>query len=313
MCTALTYKTDRLYFGRNLDFEHGFGEEIVVTPRNYTLKMRCGEDIKSHYAIIGIAAVCKDYPLYFDAMNEKGLCVAGLNFVGNAVYQNEKIGMKNVAQFEFIPWILSCCTSVGEVRELLKGTNITDTAFSKDMPPSGLHWIAADREECITIESVADGLFVYDNPIGVLTNNPPFPSQMYALNNYINLSSKSSKESAWGDYTIINDSRGTGAVGLPGDLSSRSRFVRAAFYKSFSVSEPEEDVNQVFHILDSVKQIKGGCVTENGDYEYTIYSACCDALSGIYYITTYYDRNIRKFDINSVDLSAEELCILGKV
>lgn len=308
MCTAVVYRKNGLYFGRNLDYEHGFGERVVITPKNYRFEFCSGETLKGHYAIAGVAAVANNYPLYYDAVNEKGLCIAGLNFVGNAVYGKEKSGARNVAQFELIPYILAKCANIAEMRELFGDINITDTSFSADFPASQLHWLAADDKECVVIECVSDGIKLYDNPIGILTNNPPFPIQRTAINDYICLSPKNPPSARWDGVPLSEYSRGMGAMGLPGDLSSRSRFVRAAFVKSCSVSSGGRDsINQAFHILDSVKQVRGCCITDSDEYEYTIYSSCCDAKRGVYYITTYDDRSIKAFDMNSVDLSADEL------
>lgn len=85
MCTAATYKTKDFYFGRTLDYEFSYGDEITVTPRNYAFDFRHTSACTSHYAIIGMAHIVGNYPLYYDAINEKGLGMAGLNFVGNAV------------------------------------------------------------------------------------------------------------------------------------------------------------------------------------------------------------------------------------
>ena len=90
MCTAISYKTKDFYFGRTLDYEISYGERIVITPRDFKLEFRKTFDIEHHYAMIGMAAVANDYPLYFDAMNEKGVCMAGLNFPDNAKYYEEK-------------------------------------------------------------------------------------------------------------------------------------------------------------------------------------------------------------------------------
>ena len=188
MCTAATYKTKDFYIGRTLDYEFSYGEEVVVTPRNYPFAFRFQGEMKSHYAMIGTAYVAGDYPLYYDAVNEKGLGMAGLNFVGNAAYADIKPDIDNVAQFEFIPWILSQCASVAEARELLAHMNLTNTPFSEQFPLAQLHWIISDETASITVESMADGLHIYDNPVGVLTNNPPFPQQMFQLNNYMHLS-----------------------------------------------------------------------------------------------------------------------------
>ena len=188
MCTAATYKTKDFYFGRTLDYEFSYGDEITITPRNYIFEFRHMEKLSSHYAIIGMAHVAGDYPLYYDAVNEKGLGMAGLNFVGNAVYNEVENGKENVAQFEFIPWILGKCATVQEAKECLKKINLVKTPFSEMLPCAQLHWIIADKEEAITVESMADGFHVWDNPAGVLTNNPPFDQQMFMLNNYMHLS-----------------------------------------------------------------------------------------------------------------------------
>ena len=185
MCTAATYKTKDFYFGRTLDYEFSYGDEITITPRNYPFHFRHSDKVPdNHYAIIGMAHVADDYPLYYDAINEKGLGMAGLNFVGNAVYAEPVSGKENVAQFEFIPWILSQCATLEEARQKLSTMNLTNTQFSKNFPCAQLHWILADASGCIVIESMKDGLHIYDNPVGVLTNNPPFPQQMFQLNNY---------------------------------------------------------------------------------------------------------------------------------
>lgn len=308
MCTAIAYnKKEGMYFGRNLDYEHGFEEKVVITPRGYEFNF--GNDLnRGGLAIIGTATVIDGYPLYFDAMNEKGVCIAGLNFVGNSVYFKKKDKMHNPTCYEFIPWLLSNCKSVGEMRELLKSTNIIDKAFNSDLPTAQLHWLAADEGECIVIESTKDGLNIYDNDIGVLTNNPPFPIQRFSLRDYMKLSPENPQDVKWGEADLTAYSRGMGGIGLPGDLSSRSRFIRGAFMKTHSVSEGEqENVNQVFHILDSVKQIKGCCITETGEFEYTLYSCCFDTSKKIYYVTTFENREIRAFDMNSVNLSTKEL------
>ena len=169
--------------GRNLDYEFSYGEEVTVTPRNYPFAFLHGGTMESHYAMIGMAFVAEGYPLYYDAVNEKGLGMAGLNFVGNAVYRDAVRGKDAayVAQFELIPWILGRCGSVREAKAALSGMAITGTPFSPQLPTAQLHWMIADREACIVVESTEDGLHIYDNPVGVLTNNPPFPMQLFAL------------------------------------------------------------------------------------------------------------------------------------
>lgn len=305
MCTAATYKTKDFYFGRTLDYEFSYGDEITITPRNYIFEFRHMEKLSSHYAIIGMAHVAGDYPLYYDAVNEKGLGMAGLNFVGNAVYNEVENGKENVAQFEFIPWILGKCATVQEAKECLKKINLVKTPFSEMLPCAQLHWIIADKEEAITVESMADGLHVWDNPAGVLTNNPPFDQQMFMLNNYMHLSPRQPENHFSESLGLKTYSRGMGALGLPGDLSSASRFARAAFVKdhSFSGDSEEESVSQFFHILGSVDQQRGCCEVEPGKYEITLYTACCNCDKGIYYYTTYENHQISAVNMHHEDLN----------
>ena len=165
MCTAATYKTKDFYFGRTLDYDFSYGDEVTITPRNYPFRFLEQEEMKRHFAIIGMACVMEDYPLYYDAVNEKGLGMAGLNFVGNAVYRKWESGKDNVAQFELIPWLLGRCATVKEARKLLNRLNITNIPFSESLPVAQLHWILADKDECVVIESVAEGVLVHDNPV----------------------------------------------------------------------------------------------------------------------------------------------------
>ena len=309
MCTAACYKTNDFYFGRTLDYEFSYGDEVTVTPRNYSFKFRHSESLESHFAIIGMAFVTDDYPLYYDAFNEKGLCMAGLNFVGNAVYGKPVDGKINIAQFEFIPWILGQCASVTEAKALIEKMNITDTQFSDKLPTAQLHWIIADKSEAITVESVKDGIKIYDNPVGVLTNNPPFDEQMFMLNNYMHLSPKSPKNQFSDKLDLKTYSRGMGALGLPGDLSSQSRFVRVAFTKmnSLSGSSESESVSQFFHILGSVEQQRGCCEVGEGEYEITIYTSCCNADKGIYYYNTYDNHQITAVNMYNENLDGANL------
>lgn len=309
MCTAITYQTKDLYFGRNLDYEFSYRDEVTITPRNYPFHFREEQSQDTHYAMIGMAHVTENYPLYYEAINEKGLAIAGLNFVGNAVYQKTKKGKANIAQFELIPWILGQCANVKEARKRIEQMNLLDISFNDKLPVAELHWIIADREEAITVEAVEEGIKIYQNPVGVLTNNPPFDKQLFALNNYMNLSAKEPENKFAKGLSLKVYSRGMGAIGLPGDLSSQSRFVRTSFVKMNSVSgeNEKESVSQFFHILNSVEQQKGCCELKEGVYEATIYTSCCNTEKGIYYYTTYDNHQITEIDMKKEDLEGKEL------
>lgn len=326
MCTAITYKTKTFYFGRTLDYDHSYGEAVVITPRFYPFSFCTSSPISAHYAIIGMAHIEGDYPLYYDAVNEKGLAMAGLNFVGNAAYQQHKNNVHNIAPHDFIPWILSQCASVKEVRACLAHTNLVNRSFNDLLPTAQLHWMIADESEAIVVESVAEGLMIYDNPVGVLTNNPSFPQQLFHLNNFMHLSPDDPENHFSHKLSLTTYSRGMGALGLPGDLSSQSRFVRASFTKLNAVShDSEEDsVNQFFHILGSVEQSRGCCKIKRENqqaaphsntmlspsaevYEITLYTSCCSAGKGIYYYTTYQNHQITAVDIHQADLDSDDL------
>ena len=311
MCTAVAYKTKEHYFGRNLDLEYSYHETVTITPRNYHFQFRNTEDMKIHYAIIGMAYVVDSYPLYYDATNEKGLSIAALNFPDNAVYQPVKEDKLNVTSYELIAWILSRFQSVDEVIKILDEVNITNQCFHDDLPTSPLHFMVCDKKRSIVLEPMTTGVMVYDNPVNVLTNNPPFLYHLTNLNNYMSLTNETPRNNFSDKLPLNQYSRGMGSLGLPGDLSSASRFVRAAFTSLNSVSgeKEEESVSQFFHILNAVYQQRG-CVKMDKDlYEKTVYSSCCNTDKGIYYYTTYDNAQITAVDMNKEDLDGKELIL----
>ena len=304
MCTAIVFKGKNCYFGRNLDLEYSYNETVTITPRNFKLSFRKTEDVCTHYAIIGMAYVKHEYPLYYDAINEKGLGVAGLNFPYNAYYFKEIDNKINIASFEFIPYILSQCANVQEAIMLLNKINICSIAFSSDLPQSPLHWIITDGNETIVVESMKNGLNIYENPFGVLTNNPPFNFQLLNRQKYKNLSAYDKENKKVNEYF----SRADGAIGLPGDWSSMSRFIKAAFVKENSVhtSHEKESVGQFFHILSSVAMVKGS-VRIGEKTEITVYSSCYNLNKGLYYYTTYNNRQINCVDMHKENLDSINL------
>lgn len=309
MCTAASYKTKDFYFGRTLDYEFSYGDEVTITPRNYPFHFIQKGIIDKHYAIIGMAYVADNYPLYYDAVNEKGLAIAGLNFVGNAFYNGSVEDKDNISQFEFIPWILSQCATVKEAKGLIEEMNFLNVPFNDKLPLAQLHWMIADKDEAITVEAVREGIKVYDNPVGVLTNNPPFDKQMFNLNNYMYLSNKAPENNFAKSLNLEKYSRGMGAMGLPGDLSSQSRFVRVTFTKMNSISgdSEEESVSQFFHILGCVDQQRGCCNLGDDKYEITLYTSCTNTNRGIYYYTTYDNHQITAVDMHKENLDSDRL------
>ncbi len=304
MCTAAVYTTKDTYFGRTLDNDFSYGDEVVVTPRNYLFHFIGMGTMRSHYAMIGMSYVTDDYPLYYDAINEKGLGMAGLNFVGNAVYHEKEYGKDNIAQFELIPWVLGQCATVEEAEQLLGKLNLWNIRFHEKLPAAQLHWFISDGKRTITAEPLSEGIKMYENPTGVLTNNPPFDMQLFSLNNYMGISAGLPEHRFAPGLVFDNYCRGLGGIGLPGDLSSQSRFIRASFVKMNSVSGKgeKESVSQFFHILNSVEQQRGCCDLGGGKYEVTIYTSCCNTCKGIYYYTSYDNHQITAVDMHRENL-----------
>lgn len=308
MCTSVSYKTNHHYFGRNLDLEYSYREAVTITPRNFTLQFKETKTLKNHYAIIGMATVVDNYPLYYDATNEYGLSMAGLNFPGNAIYHPAADGKDNITPFEFILWILGQCKTVVEARQLIARINLTDIPFNEEYQLTPLHWMISDAIETIVAEPRQDGVLIYDNPAGILTNNPPFPYHTYNLSNYMNITSNEPVNRFTKKLKLDIYSRGMGGIGLPGDLSSASRFIRAAFTKLNSVCDGSEveSVSQFFHILDSVAQTRG-CAKVGDAYEITLYSSCCNTNLGIYYYKTYNNSQLTAINLHRVDLKSSDL------
>ena len=309
MCTAISFHANKHYFGRTLDIERGYDEGVIITPRSYPLSFRYVESLEKHYALIGTAIIVNDYPLYFEATNEMGVSMAGLNFPENAFYYPRTCEKENVAPFELIPYLLGVCSSVIEVQKKLDRLNVVHCNFSEALPVSPLHWMISDKDTSITLECTKDGMRVYDNPYGVLTNNPPFDFHLHNINNYQSLHEGAAANNLNKSLPLENYSLGMGAMHLPGDFSSTSRFIKAVFVKEKSVCDgsEKESINQFFHILQSVAMPMGCVMTPSGEFEYTRYSCCCNTDTQVYYYTTYQNMTIGKVNLHDVDLDSAAL------
>ncbi|MBQ8739677.1 MAG: linear amide C-N hydrolase [Clostridia bacterium] len=302
MCTSIAYRTSDFYFGRNMDIEGHFDEQIVVAPRNFNFNFKYMSQATNQYAIIGMARVKSLYPLYADGVNEMGLCACALSFPKSAGYKNKPVKDKvNLTSYEVIPYILSSFESVKEVKEKLANLVILDDCFDEKTPSTPLHWMIADENESITLESTKDGVKIYDNPVGVLTNEPIFPTQLRALEKYDHLTPYDNNEGA--------DSLGLGLYGLEGDFSSVSRFIRASMLKKYSVTDfsDHESVSMVLRLLYSVAPIKGSVRSLQEKLHYTVYTSVINASKGIYYYTTNENMQLNKALLSNADLDTQYL------
>ena len=313
MCTALTLKTKDCYslFGRNMDLSYSFNQAVTLLPRNYEYRDRVtGNMKKTKFAIIGMASVIDDYPAFADAMNEKGLGCAGLNFPGYCYLEKDKVeGKNNLAPYDFIIWVLSIFETVDEVLKEIGNIELVAVPINEKTPLPTLHWIIADKYgKSIVIEKTKEGLKVHENPIGVMTNSPTFDWHLTNLNEYMKTTPIQPEPIKWKDKKLEPLGVGLGTNGLPGGCSGVDRFVRIAYLKAM-LSETEDlmtGISQFFHMLNNVAMPKGAVITNNLD-DITLYTSCMCQQKGIYYYSTYNNNGISAIDMNKEDLDAKEI------
>ena len=289
MCTSIALTTKDTYTGRNLDLEYAFGEKVVITPRQFPLQFHKMPALETHQAIIGMASVAEGYPLYAEGVNESGVYMAGLNFPGNAHYPPEGGAGEALAPYELIPWLLGTCKTAAEAAEQMRRIPLLGVPFGPNMPLAPLHWHIADRHGAFVAEPMEDGVKVYPDPVGVLTNNPPFPFHRTNLTQYRGLSAAQPANTLDPALELLTFGQGMGAIGLPGDWSPASRYIRTAFCRRNSVCENSEEssVSQFFHLLDTVAMPRGAVRTPEGNCDITRYSCCINTATGTYYYKTY--------------------------
>lgn len=361
MCTAIGWQGRHFMFGRNLDLEYGFRERVTQVARGSLLRFAAMPPARTAYAMLGMAAEEGGFPLFAEAVNECGLCAAGLYFphsarmraagdmrkgeraaeeksaaagdmqgaagaaaeraatagdiqgAEGAAAERAAAAGRAVAPHEMVAALLARCADTRQARAFLQGAEVVSIPY-KNYPVPALHWLVADRYGCFVAEPVEGGLRLYDDPAGVLANEPPFPFQLHNLHAYRHLTAA---EPACGFGMPLKALyHGTGGVGLPGDATSPSRFVRAAFYRANSrpfaeagegegrgegedeADVAEQDAAQMFHMLSAVEMVKGGVLTEEGRPCYTRYACCIDADAGVYYLKRYGCLGVEKFTLH---------------
>lgn len=314
MCTALTLSTKEGYhlFGRNMDLDDNFEQSVILVPRgfNYT-NIATGEAVRTNYAILGMGTIMDKHPMFAEAFNEKGLACAGLNFEGYADWEEDLAGDKiNIAPSDFILWIVSNFESIEQLRPVLADVWIVEKSLNEYTPIPTLHWIVTDKEgECLVIEKTEEGLRLFTNQVGVLTNSPTFDWHVTNLSRYLGLSTHQPKEIKWGEEQLKLLGVGAGAQGLPGDFLSTSRFVKAAFLRN-NVKfghDSQAAIVEFFRILNNVAMVRGSVVTGKQKYDITQYTSCMCLEKGVYYYTTYNNLQINAIDMNKEDLDSSEL------
>lgn len=294
MCTALKWHN---YFGRTLDDSNEYELELIITPQHY--KFMFDKESDKGYVIMGIGIEHNNYPLYFEAVNQHGLCIAALEFKDYAVYHQYDVSKINVPSYELIPYILRNNKTIKDVKNNLKNVSIWDKSISSLYPNASLHYLVSDDGESIVIEQTDEGLSIYDNKYNVLTNNPKFSYHLENIRNYIYLTPAPlvNKLNNTFDKPFSN---GLGAFSLPGDYSSSSRFIKTVYMALNALySNDNKDVIQFFNILSSVSPILGVVINDDNKLHYTIYTSCIDYKNLIYYYKRFNDDKIKAIDIHN--------------
>ena len=314
MCTALSLKLNNHYFGRTLDLEYNYKEQIIITPKDYPLRFRYNKTINNHYSIFGIGIIENNYPLYYDACNEYGLCIAGLNLPFSTTYNTFNGQKINLTSFEIIPYILGSCINVNDAKDLLNKCNITNDRFNDSFQVSKLHFLISDKNSSIVLEIIDGKTIIYDNPINVLTNEPQFPFHLENINNYGFLSNKINNFDFGNKLNLINKTKGNHLIGLPGDNTSMSRFIKMAFIKE-NIIINENNIGELFNIFNLVFEINGINLIESYDsdnnkinnYYKTIYSCIYDTNNLIIYFKSFDSSNIKGFRLQNINLDNNKL------
>lgn len=304
--------------GRTVEFGMPLDMSLAVIPRNHaftgTTPVGPGMSYRSKYAAVGV--YCFDDPILMDGMNEKGLVAAAFYFPGYASYSQvtKENRLQALSPVDFTNWLLTQFASVEEVKEALSSIKIVPTVFSNwgSVPPP-FHYVVYDAAgKSIVIEPVNRTLKVHDNPIGVMTNSPTFDWHLTNLSNYINLSPFNVDRQTLRNFVLHSFGQGTGMLGLPGDFTPPSRFVRAAFFsaKALLSENANQAVDQTFHLLnqfDIPRGIARQKEPKNISYDYTMLTTVKNPKSLDYFYRSYEDQAIRYLSLREFDLNARKI------
>lgn len=319
-CTGikLTAKDGKIVQGRTFEFGVNVDTSVAFIPQRYaftsTTPLGKGLSYQAKYCAVG--TICFNVPSLMDGMNEKGLTVGTFYFPGFAEYTktSKENRDKSLSPVDFPNWLLTQFSTIDEVKKGVENVYIAPTVDKNwgNTPPP-FHYLVYDKSgKSIAIEPIKGKLLVYDNPIGILTNSPNFEWHMTNLRNYINLTPKNVAPLKIDGTLFAPFGQGSGMVGLPGDFTPPSRFVRAAIFSTTTV--PPENVNdavfQAFHVLNQfdipigiARQVSEGVVHS----DYTLATVVHDPYNLRYYFRTYEDQTIRMVDLNSFDKNGKEI------
>ncbi|MGL5414492.1 MAG: linear amide C-N hydrolase [Clostridium sp.] len=299
-------------FGRNMDLEYYFGQSVGIIPRNYKyINKATNEIFSTKYAIVGMITMMENHPMFADAMNEKGLDIAGLNFGDEFGGLETKLAPDkiNIPSYDLMLWALSNFDNINDLKANVRKLNLMNTQINEKAPAVCLHWIASDTSgESIVIEKTKEGIFVYDNPVGVLTNPPTFDWHLTNLRQFTN-TLPAQLTTMCSNMELLPTGRGAVLIGLPGDTTAQSRFIRAAFLRHFVMQRNDVCIGDYFHILDNVAMLDG--TAKNGGVdgmsEFTQYSSCMNLEKCTYTYKTYRSLALTSVNLLNEDLDASDI------
>ena len=322
-CTSLLLKAadGAPIYARTMEYAISVQPDIVVIPRNYDYvgtrpAGMQGIKWKARYAAVGVMSFGQ--PFLADGMNEKGLAGGGLYLPGFAGYASPKDAdpQKSLAPWEFLTWALTNFATVEEVKAAVANDKISiidlPAPFINFVLP--LHFPLHDATGAsIVIEAIDGKLKVYDNPLGVLTNSPTFDWHLTNIRNYVNISPVNAKSLTIAGQTFAPLGQGSGLLGIPGDSTPPSRFIRALAYVASvkPLADGPQTVRLAEHLMNNFDIPVGAIRTapEGGPLEYTQWTAIADLRAAKYYIKSYQDQVLRGIDLKSFDLDAKSLQI----
>lgn len=285
----------------------------VVAPRghahqSFTPKGHNGLQYTSKYGYVGIYTEYE--PFVVEGINETGLS-AGLFFFpqyGEYAPYDPQHSDRTLCDMQFVSWVLSQFSSIDQVKKALDKIDLV----TLDHKIGSVHWRIAQPDGRMVVLEVVGGVpHFYENTLGVLTNAPGFPWHMTNLNNYINLKPGSAPDNTIADGIKLQPlGHGSGMLGLPGDFTAPSRFVRAAFFQTTAPvwDTGAETVMQAFHILNNF-DIPVGSQHARADIpkglpSATQFTSATDQKAMRFYYRTAWNCNIRCIDLNDIDFDA---------
>ena len=320
-CTGITLIADdgTVVHARTMEFAIDIHSDVMMIPRGYvrtgtTPDGKEGLKWKTKYASVGLNGV--GLPVLFDGLNEKGLAAGTFYFPTSAGYMpyTAADADKTIAQWEVGSWILENFASVEEVKANIGNIVVPAVVFGGWGFAPEAHYIVHDASgKSIVIEYVGGKLNVHDNPLGVITNSPTFDWHMTNLRNYVNFSMTNVPPVQLGPIKLLPFGQGSGMLGLPGDFTPPSRFVRAVAFSQSVPKTGDDAVLEAFHILNQFDIPRGAAreheKDEHGNIlaDYTIWTAASDLKAKQYYFRTYENSQIGMVDLMKMNLDGKDM------